>query len=265
MRWPLLDVPKIDRLVMPGPLIVRSFLLTTISPVVSVIVLHTPARPLASTVSPSSAPATAARRLPMPASLQLVTKVMASASGLARHRTPPMQTANGWWRETRIRGTAAVDMAPTSDPLRCQYRPSGPVRRSHGATHGGRARTGSAGDRIPHAAVSRLRTAVETVVEHDIALLHLVGADVGCGSRHPCIGRAALIVGQVRRVVALIDAGAVAEQRVGLGEAAVVAQRAEQRAAVHDRVGRQAGARCPHQVVVAGDGHAGGREIVAHH
>src|ERR1700757_2747620 len=62
----------------PGPLIVSFCWPTAIAPVVSVIVLvpqpgSLVVRPLMSIVSPDAAPSTAARRLPEPLSLQLMT------------------------------------------------------------------------------------------------------------------------------------------------------------------------------------------------
>src|ERR1700709_1224264 len=56
------------------------------APVLSVILLQTPPTPVASTVSPLGAPATALRKLPGPASLQLVTNTVANTDVEVRPR-----------------------------------------------------------------------------------------------------------------------------------------------------------------------------------
>ena len=68
------------------------------SPVFSEIWLHTPNRPDASTKSLFAAAATAARKLPFPASLQFVTRTVAKAAGDPIPRIAATQPANRFLR-----------------------------------------------------------------------------------------------------------------------------------------------------------------------
>src|SRR6185312_916148 len=86
------------------------------------------------------------------------------------------------------------------------------------------------------------RTTLEATVEEDVVALHFVGANVGRRSRHAWIRvrsnhklRATLISGETGVVVARAERGTLAHQCVGERGSAVVAQRAEQRAACRHR------------------------------
>lgn len=55
------------------------------------------------------------------------------------------------------------------------------------------------------------RTAFEVGVEDDLVLLDFVGTDVRGAARHTQVRRAALVVGETRRIVAFVDAAAAAQ------------------------------------------------------
>ena len=68
------------------------------------------------------------------------------------------------------------------------------------------------------------RTAFESIVEDNVGLIHLIGADIGLGAHRPGwpgyahVGHAALVVDVVVRVVADVDPRTMAEQGVGFGQ-----------------------------------------------